>query len=204
MSANARLSRWPILLLALLLSLLGAGAASVQGFAEKIAPLIDPAKLLTLGERGANSRVQKAVYFLERARQENLTTTKVMDAALKQVRYPTPFAAQLTRKALLGNLASARRYGCLDAAGLEQMQHGQSPTIRTGPSAGQELSVDHVIPRAVVPELDNVIANLRFLPARKNASKNDKVNKAARKLADEFYQAGLLSRYGYGLVRSHR
>ena len=42
------------------------------------------------------------------------------------------------------------------------------------------------------------------LPVRKNASKNDKVNKAARKLADELYQAGLLSRYGYGLVRSHR
>ena len=30
--------------------------------------------------------------------------------------------------------------------------------------AGDQLSVDHIIPRAVVPELDNVIANLELMP----------------------------------------
>ena len=37
--------------------------------AKRIAPLIDPAKLATLGKRGANQRVQKAVYWLEEARE---------------------------------------------------------------------------------------------------------------------------------------
>jgi hypothetical protein len=36
--------------------------------AKRIAPLIDPAKLATLGKRGANQRVQKAVYWQAEAR----------------------------------------------------------------------------------------------------------------------------------------
>jgi tetratricopeptide (TPR) repeat protein len=37
--------------------------------AKRIAPLIDPAKLATLGKRGANQRVEKAVYWLAEARE---------------------------------------------------------------------------------------------------------------------------------------
>jgi hypothetical protein len=47
--------------------------------------------------------------------------------------------------------------------------------LRKGPYKGDELSVDHIIPRAVVPELDNVIANLELMPLRMNESKNDRV-----------------------------
>jgi hypothetical protein len=52
---------------------------------------------------------------------------------------------------------------------------GKSPTAQKGPYKGQELSVDHIIPRTVVPELDNVIANLELLPLRLNESKNAKI-----------------------------
>ncbi len=48
-----------------------------------------------------------------------------------------------------------------------------APKVMKGPYKGDELSVDHIIPRAVVPELDNVIANLELLPLRMNESKND-------------------------------
>ena len=44
-------------------------AGVTEDCAAKIAPLIDPAKLATLSQRGANPRVQKAVYGLEMARQ---------------------------------------------------------------------------------------------------------------------------------------
>ena len=42
--------------------LLLAFAVCAEDFAGKIALLIDPAKLATLGKHGANSRVQKCVY----------------------------------------------------------------------------------------------------------------------------------------------
>ena len=52
---------------------------------------------------------------------------------------------------------------------------GTSIKLARGPYKGQELSVDHIIPRAVVPEPDNVIANLELLPLKLNESKNAKI-----------------------------
>ena len=65
-----------------------------------------------------------------------------------------------------------------------------------GAGGGQELSVDHIVPRAVVPELDCVIANLELLPLRLNESKNDKMGSRQRSLAVKFHEAGLLSAGG--------
>jgi hypothetical protein len=86
--------------------------------------------------------------------------------------------------------------GCLDAEGMAEMRKGKAPTVRRGPYKGDELSVDHIIPRAVCPELDNVIANLELMPLRMNESKNDKIGDRQRDMAKKFYQAGLLSKKG--------
>lgn len=56
-------------------------------------------------------------------------------------------AAKLTAAAMARNLDIAEKLGCLDAPGLQEMRQGKSPTVKTGPYAGQELSVDHIIPR---------------------------------------------------------
>lgn len=40
---------------------------------------------------------------------------------------------------------------------------------------GNQLSVDYIIPCAVVPELDNCVANLELMPLRMNESKNAKI-----------------------------
>jgi hypothetical protein len=45
------------------------------------------------------------------------------------------------------------------------MRKSNAATVKTGPYKGRQLSLDHIIPRAVVPELDNVISNLELLPA---------------------------------------
>jgi hypothetical protein len=73
------------------------------------------------------------------------------------------------------------------------MRKGKAPTVRRGPYQGDHLSVDHIIPRAVVPELDNVIANLELMPLRMNESKNDRVGERQVDLARKFNKAGLLS-----------
>lgn len=101
----------------------------------------------------------------------------------------------------LENVSRARKLGCLDSAGLDEMRHGKAATIRKGPYKGDELSVDHIIPRAVVPELDNVIANLELMPLRMNESKNAKIGVRQLALAEKLHAAGLLSRKGLHKVK---
>lgn len=50
--------------------------------------------------------------------------------------------------------------------------------------------------RAVVPELDNVIANLELMPLRMNESKNDKIGERQRSYAQKLHAAALLSSEG--------
>ena len=56
--------RLPIFLLLLSVAAHGAERFTVDHHAAKLANLIDPAKLATLRERGANPRIQKVVAIL--------------------------------------------------------------------------------------------------------------------------------------------
>jgi hypothetical protein len=123
-----------------------------------------------------------------------------MDAALGLAGVKNGPAAALTKAALLRNLDIAEKLGCLDAEGMAEMRKGKAPTVRRGPYMGDQLSVDHIIPRAVCPELDNVIANLELMPLRMNESKNDKIGDRQRDMAKKFHQAGLLSKEGLEAV----
>jgi hypothetical protein len=187
---------FPLLLAAAL-----ALGSSVDEYAAKVAPLIDPAKLATLGTRGANPRVQKITYWLATAKAEGVNTAKVADAALKSVGMTNAAAAKLTKAAMLRNVTIADRLGCLDKPGLDEMRKGNAATVQRGPYTGDQLSVDHVIPRAVVPELDNVIANLELMPQRANSRKNSNIGVRQRDLAEKLNSAGLLSSAGLRAVR---
>lgn len=171
-------------------------AAAQTNYASQIASLIDPAKLATLGERGANPRVQKAVYLLATARTEGEKPAKVLDKALALAGYTNAASATLTKDALLRNLDIAGKLGCLNDAGLDEMKRGKAATVTKGPYKDDQLSVDHIIPRVIVPELDNVIANLELMPMRMNAQKNAKIGSRQRDMAKKFFQAGLLSKKG--------
>jgi hypothetical protein len=135
-------------------------------YSSHIASLIDRSKLSTLGERAANPRIQKAVYWLETARQNGEKPSAVLDSAVKQAGYTNKLAAKMTKAALLRNLEIAGKLGCLDEKGMAEMRKGNAAPVRRGPYDGQELTVDHILPRAVCPELDYCVANLELLPAR--------------------------------------
>jgi hypothetical protein len=192
--AQRLLAGWFVLALAM------AGlAADLDSHASKVASLVDPAKLATLGPRGANSRVEKYVALLAEAKADKVAPKKVAAKAVSLVGMKGK-AASLTAAAMVRNLKIADELGCLDADGLRDLQRGQAPTVRKGPYAGDELSVDHIIPRAVAPELDNVIANLELLPLRVNEAKNDKIGARQLDLARKFRKAGLLSPEGLKAV----
>ena len=88
-----------------------------------------------------------------------------------------------------------------DGAGFSEMKRGKAATVMKGPYKGDQLSFDHIIPRAVVPELDNVIANLELMPLRMNESKNAKVGERQLALAEKLRAAGLLCRKGLQKVK---
>ena len=69
---------------------------------------------------------------------------------------------------------------------------------------GDILSVDHIVPRAVCPELDNVIANLELMPLKMNQGKGDGIGQRqmdlARKLKDAGFVGNAQQGAGYGQV----
>jgi hypothetical protein len=186
MSALTKLS---VLFASLLIASLGLSKEPLT-HAQKIAALIDPVKLSTLAPRGANPRVQKYVAQLFEAQQAGLDPVRCAIEAAALVGMKED-AAQLTVEAMVRNLRIADQLGCLTAEGLAEMRRGRSPTVTRGPDAGDELSVDHIIPFAVVPELDHVIANLELMPLRVNRNKGNKMGERQRALASKLQGAGL-------------
>src|SRR5262245_35241993 len=112
----------------LLLWSLVAHCRQVDPPVQAIASLIDPAKLATLGKRGANPRIQKCVYWLATARSQGHEPAQVLDLAVAQAGYKDA-AAKLTKDALLRNLDIADKLGCLDKAGLDEMRRGKAATV---------------------------------------------------------------------------
>jgi len=165
-----------------------------------LAPLIDPAKLATLGDRGANPRIQKSVAILWAAKQAGTDPAKIAADAVTRIGWSGTEKGKLTADALVRNLTIAERLGAVTPADIEAMKRGRAPTVRTGPYTGDIVSVDHIIPRAVAPELDNVIANLEFMPLKMNRSKNDSVGARQLDLARKLRDAGLLGEAGFQRV----
>jgi hypothetical protein len=193
------------LVLAVLLaaSALAAVGGDVQTYATKISSLIDPAKLATLGPRGANPRVEKYVACLAEAKKAGVAPKKVAARAVALAGMKGR-AAKLTAEAMVRNVEIAEKLGCLDETGIKAMREGRAAPVRRGPYAGEEISVDHIIPRAVAPELDKVIANLELLPLKLNEGKNDKVGSRQVDLARKLHRAGLLSLQGLQAVERKR
>ena len=107
-------------------------------------------------------------------------------------------AAKLTKNALLRNLDIAEKLGCLDDAGLAEMRRGKAATVRKGPYKGDELSVDHIVPRAVVPELDNVIANLELMPLRMNEKQERQDRRPPARHGEEVLSGRAVEQEGTG------
>lgn len=157
---------------------------------HQIAALIDSGRLSTLGARAANPRVQKYVAILESARLAGRDPAEVASEAV-EIAGMRGQLAELTAAAMLRNLTIAERLGCLTAAGLQAMSEGRAPIVMKGPYKGDPLSVDHIIPLSVFPELDKVIANLELMPLRMNESKRAKMGARQEDLLKKLRDAGL-------------
>lgn len=175
-------------------------ASKTSGTAALIEPLIDPAKLATLGDRGANTRIQKITAILWQAKQTGEDIEQVASKSVERIGWGSTEKGRLTAAAMVRNVAIIEGLGSTEPEDLDDMKHGKTAKVRKGPYAGEVLSVDHIIPRTVAPELDNVIANLELLPLSVNQRKNDAIGDRQIALAKAFHDAGLLSDAGFKRV----
>lgn len=157
-----------------------------------ISNLSDPAKLATLGERGANPRLNKIVYWLHEADAWRLSpeTTIWWAQRLNWSREPR---ASLVRTNLVRNLAVATELGLLAHGNLTKLRNGHAAVVTRGPYAGQAAEVDHIVPRSLAPEVENELANLELLPAEPNRRKSDRVGERQLAYARQLHAAGLLT-----------
>ena len=182
----------------LLLTCSLAGADTIR---EALVNLCDPAKLTTItAERGANPRVRKICYWLEMARRDGRDPAVEMREVMVAVGWGGTAKGDLTADAMSRNRLIAERLGCLDELGMADLRGGRAAVVRNGPYAGDKLSVDHVIPRSVCPEMDTTLANLELMPMRMNSLKSDSIGERQVDMAKKFYAAGLLSQSGLDAV----
>ena len=72
------------------------------------------------------------------------------------------------------------------------MFQGKSPYATQGEHAGQEMHAEHIVPYAVVPEMDNLLMNLEWLPESVNSAKSDTITERAWKYAQRYHGVGIL------------
>lgn len=153
--------------------------------------LTDPAKLATLGERGANSRLNKIVFWLDAARRRGMPAETAVDWAQTFNSTKEP-RASLVKNQLARNLKIADELGLLTPENCERLKRGNAAIITRGPYAGETVEIDHIVPFSLAPEVGNELANLEMLPKTSNRQKSDRVGEWQLAHAEKLFAAGLL------------
>ena len=167
----------------------------------ELAALIDPEELdLIRSKRGATPRFREACYWLEMGRQKGREPAAMIDSAHSLLGYPQGHRTREQKRALLENLELLRAYGCLSNEGMSKLRTSNAPRVERGEFTEEVLTVDHVLPRSKVPELDNRLYNLRFLPETLNQRKGAKIGSYELELAKRWHSQGLLSSEGLAVV----
>jgi len=157
-----------------------------------IANLSDPAKLATLGERGANPRLNKIVFWMHEAFNRGGSPEGAVEWAQRLNGEDGP-RAQLVHEALMRNWKIARQLGLLTPENLEKLKRGNAAEVTYGPYAGESVEIDHIVPFSIAPEAGNELANLEMLPRSVNRKKSNKVTDRQVDYAEKLQEAGLLS-----------
>lgn len=159
---------------------------------KAVAAQSDPAKLSTLGPRGANPRLKKIVFYLAEGRDAGADPVAIIRAAQRANGSANAPRAALVEAGLLRNLKITDGLGLLTPDNRHRLKRGAAPIVTRGPYTGQPAEVDHIVPLALAPELDHELANLELMPERLNRQKSDRVGERQLDYAFRFQAAGLL------------
>ncbi|MBI5388738.1 MAG: hypothetical protein HZA90_29095 [Verrucomicrobia bacterium] len=166
-----------------------------------LASLSDPAKLATLGKRGANARLNKIVYWLDQARGKGLSAETAVGWTQTLNRTKEPRAG-LVKTELLRNLKLAEELGLLTPDNRDRLRRGHAAVVTRGPYAGETVEIDHIVPISLAPEAGNELANLEMLPKTLNRQKSNRVGERQLAHAKKLFEAGLLTKASLARVEA--
>lgn len=109
---------------------------AINDQATLIHSLIDPAKLATLGDRGANQRIQKVTAILWQAKLEGKDPAQVADKAVELIGWGGTEKGRLTSAAMVRNVTILDRLGGTTKDDVDDMRRGKTATVRKGPYFG--------------------------------------------------------------------
>jgi hypothetical protein len=185
---NLSLAAGAVALLSWLLWQVSAGPAIFA-----VANLSDPAKLATLGERGANSRLNKIVYWLHESQRRGVSAPIAIGLA-QTLNWTKEPRAGLVKESLLRNMRIADELGLFTPANLDRLRRGHAGIITKGPYAKSTVEIDHIVPYSLAKEVGNELANLEMLPEPLNRQKSNHVGERQLAHAQRLAEAGLLSK----------
>lgn len=178
-------------LLCLLVALGPSAALSTPAWKAALKEQSDPAKLESLGKRGANPRVNRIVYCLHEATTQGTPAAEALDWAFAE-NGTTGLVAVLTKEIQLLNYAHAVEWGLLTKENLDKLRRGNAPVITKGRYEGQTTDVDHIVPISLAPEAGNSLANLELRPSSVNRSKGASVGLREMNYAARLREAGVI------------
>ena len=171
-------------------------------YVVELADLIDPRELDELtGKRAATPRLREACYWLAKGREQGEEPEAMIDDTHELLGYPQGHRTREQKRSLLENMVILEELGCLGEQGLGKLRTGNAPRVGKGEYAGEVLTAVHVLPRSKVPELDNRLYNLRFLPETLNQRKGAKITQRELEMAREWHSIGLLSSEGLAAIK---
>jgi hypothetical protein len=108
-----------------------------MGEASQVASLINPAKLATLRERGANPRILKITAILWSAKAAGKKPTEITQAAVEKIGWGGTHAGELTTAAILRNLQILEELGSTTPEDIGEMKKGNPPPCDVEPTLGK-------------------------------------------------------------------
>lgn len=143
-------------------------------------------------ERGSNETMRLVNFKIYQAYQDGLDVSKLLDLAQPKSKQPAVLA-ELNKKRFLSNLQLGIEYGIYEGEeNLKPLAYGKAPFITKGPHKGERIDVEHLVPKSIAPDLDNILANLMWYPASLNQSKSDTVTPEAMAMAEVFKEQEIL------------
>lgn len=104
------------------------------------------------------------LYWLETARRAGGNPSTVISTAQEAAGYAGTKGANADKIAIIWSLTKLEGYGCFDSAGMAELRKGNAPTITKGEHSGDSIAIDHVLPRAIVPEFAPRFSSLEVIP----------------------------------------
>jgi len=167
-----------------------------------IAPIVAYRDIYDTGRsREANDLLLMSVALLIEAEDKGADPGEILRVAERVNNTPVNYSDLLT-ESLLRNIKIARELELDTPTNLALMAEGKSPIVGAGPYAGEKIEVDHIVPRSLAPDLDNLLINLEMMPRTLNRKKSNKVTERAYSMAKRFFEAGVMTPESWETVES--